>query len=116
MQYALLIYTNEAEDMKRSPEEQEANMAEYYAFTNEVQQAGKLLAGEALHPTHAAKTVSIRDGKTSVVDGPFAETKEQFGGYYVINAESIEEAVAWAAKIPGAREGRVEVRPVWVFE
>ncbi|NUM48920.1 MAG: YciI family protein [Anaerolineales bacterium] len=116
MQYALLIYTNEAEDMNRSPEEQEANMAEYYAFTNEVRQAGKLLAGEALHPTHTAKTVSIRDGKTSVVDGPFAETKEQFGGYYVVDADSIEEAVQWAAKIPGAREGRVEVRPVWVFE
>jgi len=116
MQYALLIYTSEAEDMKRSPEEQEAIMAAYYAFTEEVQKSGKLVAGEALHPISAAKTVSVRNGKTTIVDGPFAETKEQFGGYYIVNTDSIEEAAEWAAKIPGAKDGRVEVRPVWVFE
>jgi hypothetical protein len=115
MQYALLIYTNEADDMNRSPEEQEANMAEYYAFTDAAQKAGKMKAGEALHPTSTAKTVTVRNGKTTVVDGPFAETKEQFGGYYVLDVNSIEEAVEWAAKIPGAKEGRIEVRPVWEF-
>ena len=116
MQYALLIYTSEAEDMKRSPEDREAHMAAYYAFTNDVQKAGKLVAGEALHPTNTAKTVTVRNGKTNVVDGPFAETKEQFGGYYIVNADSTEEAAEWAAKIPGAKDGRVEVRQVWVFE
>jgi hypothetical protein len=102
--------------MKMSPEEQEANMAAYYAFTAEVRDAGKYLGGEALHPTNSAKTVSVRNGKTSVVDGPFAETKEQFGGYYLIEAENADEAVMWAGKLPGAKEGRVEVRPVWEFE
>ena len=116
MQYALLIYTSEADEMNRSPEEQEAIMAEYFTFTDEVRKAGKMLAGEALHPTNTAKTLSIRNGKTTVVDGPFAETKEQFGGYYVVETNSIEEALEWAAKIPGARHGRIEVRPVWVFE
>ncbi|GAB4581505.1 MAG: YciI family protein [Anaerolineales bacterium] len=115
MQYALLIYTSEAEEMSRSPEEQEAVMAEYFAFTDEVRKAGKMLAGEALHPTTTAKTLSIRNGKLTVVDGPFAETKEQFGGYYIVETDTIEEALEWAAKIPGARHGRIEVRPVWVF-
>ena len=116
MQYLLMIYTNEQQDAQRTPEENEANMGEYYAFTNEVRQAGVMVAGEALHPTTAATTVRVRNGQITSTDGPFAETKEQLGGYYLLDCENLDEAIKWAAKIPGAREGSIEIRPVMVFE
>ncbi len=116
MKYALLIYTNEADDMKASEVEQQANMAAYYAFTNELSTAGANLGGEALLPTATAKSVRVRDGQTLTTDGPFAETKEQLGGFYLVEASTEEEAVQWAAKIPGAQVGTVEVRPLMLFE
>ncbi len=116
MKYALLIYTSEAEDAKRSEADQKANMDAYYAFTAELNQAGKNLGGEALVPTAMAKSVHVQQGKAVVTDGPFAETKEQFGGFYLVEADSDEEAAAWAAKIPGAKHGTIEVRKIWEFE
>ena len=116
MQYLLMIYTSEQQDAQRSPAEQEANMGEYFAFTNEVRQAGVMVAGEALHPTTSATTVRVRNGQISSTDGPFAETKEQLGGYYLLKCENLDEAIQWAAKIPGARDGSIEIRPIWEFE
>ncbi len=116
MQYLLMIYTNEQQEAQRTPEENEAVMGEYYAFTNEVRQAGVMVAGEALHPTTTATTVRVRNGQTTSTDGPFAETKEQLGGYYLLDCQNLDEAIRWAAKIPGAREGSIEIRPVMVFE
>jgi hypothetical protein len=116
MRYLLLIYTDEQQDAQRSPAEQEAIMGDYFAFTNEVRAAGAFQAGEALHPTTTATTVRLRQGQISSCDGPFAETKEQLGGYYLLNCENLDEAIQWAAKIPAARDGSVEIRPVWEFE
>jgi len=116
MRYLCLIYTSEAEDAKRTPEEQEANMNEYYAFTNAVNEAGVMAGGEALQPTNTATTVRVRNGKITTIDGPFAETKEQLGGYYMLNCENLDQAIEWAAKIPGAKDGSIEIRPIWEFE
>jgi hypothetical protein len=91
-------------------------MGAYYAFSNELSTAGANLGGEALLPTTSAKSVRIRDGQTLATDGPFAETKEQLGGFYLVEAASEEEAIQWAAKIPGAKVGTVEVRPLMLFE
>ncbi len=99
-----------------TPAQQEANMGAYYTFTNELNEAGANLGGEALQPTSTATTVRVRDGKTLTTDGPFAETKEQLGGFYMVKADNLDEAIAWAAKIPGAKNGSIEVRPVMEFE
>jgi hypothetical protein len=110
MQYLLLIYENE----KRFNEGyQEAEMKEYQAFGQEFAKAIK--GGNALQPTATAKTVRLRNGKATTTDGPFAETKEQLGGYYLVDAADIEEAEKMAGKIPGARFGSVEVRPIMTF-
>lgn len=116
MRYLLMIYTSEQQDAQRTEEEGQENMNAYYAFTNEVREAGVMLGGEALHPTTAATTVRIRNGQTATTDGPFAETKEQLGGYYMLECENLDEAIKWAAKIPGAKDGSIEIRPVWEFE
>jgi hypothetical protein len=116
MRYLLLIYTSEAEDAKRTPEEREANMGEYYAFTNAIREAGVMEGGEALHPINTATTVRVRNSQTTTTDGPFAETKEQLGGYYMLDCENLDQAIEWAAKIPGAKDGSIEIRPVWEFE
>lgn len=116
MKYLLMIYTDERQDAQRTPEQQEANMGEYFAFTNEIREAGVMLGGEALHPTTTATTVRVRNGQTASTDGPFAETKEQLGGYYFLECENLDEAIKWAAKIPGAKDGSIEIRPVWEFE
>ena len=116
MKYLLLIYTSEQQDAQRPPEEQEANMGAYYTFTNEVQEAGVMVGGEALHPTNTATTVRVRNGQITSTDGPFAETKEQLGGYYMLDCENLDEAIKWAAKIPGAKEGSIEIRPIMEFE
>jgi hypothetical protein len=112
MQYALLIYDDEKAWETMSEEERNAIYGEYFAFTNELRASGGFVDGNPLQPTAASTTVRVRDGEQVVTDGPFAETKEQLGGYYVIEAETVDEALAWAAKIPGARYGSIEVRPV----
>lgn len=114
MQYALLIYTNETADTKASQQEQEAVTAAYYAFGEEFKE--KITGGEALMATTTATTVRVHDGKTLTTDGPFAETKEQLGGFYLVNAADLDEAIQIASRIPGALTGAIEVRPVMVFE
>ncbi len=113
MRYLVLIYTNEATDAPMGTPEAAERMAGYMAFGEEAGKAGIIEAGERLRPTCDARTVRIRDGATVVSDGPFAETREQLGGYYVLNCKSIDEAASWAAKLPAAKGGSVEVRPVW---
>jgi hypothetical protein len=119
VQYLLLIYQDEQAQGEAwgrlSEEEQNRTMGEWYAYTDELQKAGVHVAGEALQPTGAAKTVRVSDGDRLVTDGPFAETKEQLGGYYVIDVDSEEQALDWAAKMPSLPNGSVEVRPIMVF-
>ena len=109
MRYALLIYVAPWES---TPEEDAQVMAKYNAFSAEAMTADVMRGGEALHEAKTATSVRVRDGKTLVTDGPFAETKEEFGGFYLIEAADLDEAIKWAAKIPGAARGTVEVRPV----
>ena len=115
MKYAMLIYTDQATEAKKSPEEQQAIMGAYFAFTNNVKEKQLYKAGEALHPTTTATTVRVRNGKTLSTDGPFAETKEQLGGFYILDCKDLDEAVEYAAKIPGAAHGSVEVRPIVIW-
>lgn len=115
MQYLLLIYTSEAEASAMSPEAGAAEMQGYFAFTQDIVQRGKFKAGDALKPTSTATTVRVRDGKTLTTDGPFAETREQLGGYYLIEATDLDDAIAIAAKIPGAQRGSIEIRPIQVY-
>jgi hypothetical protein len=112
MRYILLINTDETAEAARSTEENEAIMSVYYAFTQELRESGALVDGDELQPTSTATTVRVRDGKTLTTDGPYAETKEQLGGYYIIEAADLDEAIAWAAKIPGAQHGAIEIRPI----
>jgi hypothetical protein len=112
MQYMLLIYNDEAAWQTMSEEERGRMLNEYFAYSDELRAAGAYVAADALQPTADATTVRVRDGEQLVTDGPFAETKEQLGGYYLIDADSLDEATAWAAKIPSARLGSIEVRPV----
>jgi hypothetical protein len=116
MQYMLLIYGDESSWGDHSDEERGQIMQAYGAFTEELRQSGSMVAGDALEPTQTATTIRVQDGETLTTDGPFAETKEQLGGYYLIEADSLDEAIEWAGKVPGARHGSVEVRPVMVFE
>jgi hypothetical protein len=117
MQYLLLIYTEEAKDAAKSPADQEALMSAYWKFEEMLQtKPGVRIAGEALHPVATAKTVRIRDGKTLQTDGPFAETKEQLGGFYLLDVASEVEALEFAAQIPSVYDGSIEVRQVMVFE
>jgi hypothetical protein len=112
MQYMLLIYDDRKAWTGMSEEDRNAVMREYFAYTEELREQGKLVGADALQPTETAKSVRIREGELSTTDGPFAETKEQLGGYYLIDVESADEAVEWAAKVPSARFGTIEVRPV----
>jgi hypothetical protein len=112
MRYLMMICTDESAMEAASPAEVAATMAEYAAFGQEMGAAGVLQGGERLHPTSDATTVRVRDGEVLTADGPFAETKEQMGGYFVVDAADLDEAVAIAAKIPGARIGTIEVRPI----
>ncbi len=116
MQYMLLIYDDEKVWEGFSEEERNALMGEYVRYTEELREAGAYVAGDALQPIGTATTVRVRDGERLLTDGPFAETKEQLGGYYIVDVETIDDAVAWAAKIPSARYGSIEVRPVVVFD
>jgi hypothetical protein len=115
MKYLCLIYENEKNFETIPPAEGEAIMNEYFTFTGDIQKNGKYVAGEALQPTQTATTVRVRNGKVSTTDGPFAETKEQLGGFYLIEAKDLNDAIQVAAKIPSARFGSIEVRPVMDF-
>jgi len=113
MRYLMMICTEESADDASSPEEQAAGMAEYGAFMEEMGKRGVLQGGERLRPTTDATTVRVQGGETVTSDGPFAETKEQIGGYFVVDCKDLDEAIEIAAKIPGARFGSIEVRPIW---
>jgi hypothetical protein len=113
MRYALLICSDESAVTALSPEEGETMLAEYAKFSEEMGQRGVLQGGERLRPTTDATTVQVRDGKVLTSDGPFAETKEQMGGFYLVDCKDLDEAIEVAAKIPGARIGSIEVRPIW---
>ena len=112
MQYLLMIYRSEAELGKMDAAARQQMLAEYGAFTQSIIQSGHFKAGDGLQPTTTATTVRVRDGKTLTTDGPFAETREQLGGYFMIDAKDLDEAIAVAERIPMARRGTVEVRPV----
>jgi hypothetical protein len=113
MRYLLMICNDEAAEGALGPDEQSARMGEYIAFGEEMGRRGVLQGGERLRPTADATTVRVRDDEVLASDGPFAETKEQIGGYYVVDCKDLDEAIEVAAKIPGARNGTIEVRPIW---
>ena len=112
MKYLCLIYSDETIWPRLSKAEMEQMMAEYLAFSASIKQSGHHVDNARLQPTHTATSVRIRDGKLSATDGPFAETKEQLGGFYLIEARDLNEAIQIASRIPGARVGTIEVRPV----
>jgi len=112
MQYMLLIYGNEKDRRNLSEAAGKEMTAEYMKYTDEIKKSGNLVAGDALQLTSTATTVRVRDGKRLHTDGPFAETKEQLAGYYLVEARDLDEAIGLAARIPGARTGSIEVRPV----
>jgi hypothetical protein len=116
MKYVCLIYDEEKKLDAMSPSESEAFMGEYLAFTDRIRQSGHYLGGEALQPVKTATTVRVRNGKMATTDGPFAETKEQLGGFYVIDARDLNDAIRVAAQIPSARLGSIEIRPLVEFD
>jgi hypothetical protein len=108
----LLVYGNEAAETTATPEEQQAVFEAHMAYSREMREKGVMVAGDALLPTSAATTVRTRSGKPLTTHGPFAETIEQLGGYYIIECAHLDEALEWAAKNPGAAHGSIEVRPI----
>lgn len=112
MKYMLLMYANES-DVPATHEAQQAAAPAWYALTQELEAAGVLLSTSGLSPVASATTLRVRDGKTLLTDGPFAETHEQLGGYFLIECQDLDEALRWAAKIPTAKYGSIEVRPQW---
>ena len=112
MRYALLIYANEQDWATQTEEQSQAQFQGYMAFTKDIVDRGMQQAGEALQPTCTATTVRVKNGETVTTDGPFAETKEQLGGFYIVECKDLDEAIEVAAKIPDARGGSIEVRPV----
>jgi hypothetical protein len=113
MRYLLMIYGSEQEMAAMNPADADAVLAEYGTFAEEMGRRGVLQGGERLRPTADTTTVRVRDGNVLTADGPFAETKEQVGGYFVVECADLDEAIEVAAKIPGARHGTIEVRPIW---
>jgi hypothetical protein len=116
MQYLLMIYRSEAELGTMNAADRKNMTAEYGVFTQSIIQSGHFKAGDGLQPTSTATTVRVRDGKTLTTDGPFAETREQLGGYYLVEAKDLNAALEIAARIPGAKTGSVEVRPVMIYD
>ncbi|MES2037779.1 MAG: YciI family protein [Pseudomonadota bacterium] len=116
MQYMLLIAANEAEEQQIPDAEMVQMIAAYGAYTEALIQAGALVSGERLRESTKATTVRVREGKTTVLDGPYAEAKEQLGGFYIIDVADLDAALHWAARCPGAAYGSIEVRPVWPTE
>jgi hypothetical protein len=116
MKYLCLIYDEEKKVAAMPKSETDAFMGEYFAFTEGIQKSGHYLGGHALQSVQAATTVRVRNSKVSTTDGPFAETKEQLGGFYLINARDLNDAIQVASRIPSARRGSIEVRPIREFE
>jgi hypothetical protein len=116
MQYLLMIYRSEAELGTMNAADRQKMTAEYGVFTQSIIQSGNFKAGDGLQPTSTATTVRVRDGKMLTTDGPFAETREQLGGYYLVEAKDLNAALEIAARIPGAKTGSIEVRPVMVYD
>jgi len=116
MQYLLMIYGNEAGMQAASKDQATQMSAAYMAYAEAMKQAGVIRGGERLRPTSEATTVRVKNGKTEVLDGPYADTKEQLGGYFMIDVPDLDAALAWAAKCPGASTGTMEVRPVWPMQ
>ena len=116
MRYLCMIYDDEKTWASMSKEDSGAYMGEYLAFTEGIKKSGHYVGGEALQPVSTATTVRVRNGKMSTTDGPFAETKEQLGGYYLIEARDLNDAIQVAAKVPSARLGSIEVRPIMEFD
>jgi hypothetical protein len=113
MQYLLMLYVNEAGFAALKPAEQERGVAAYTAYTEALEKAGAFKAGNRLRPSSSATTVRVANGGSQVLDGPYADSKEQLGGYYVIDVPDIDAALSWAARCPAASHGIVEVRPLW---
>ncbi|MGH7527693.1 MAG: YciI family protein [Gemmatimonadales bacterium] len=116
MRYLCLIYDEEKKLGAMSKSESDSFMGEYFAFTDGIRKSGHYLGGEALQPVQTATTVRLRNGRVSTTDGPFAETKEQLGGYYLIDARDLNDAIQVASRIPSARLGSIEVRPIMEFD
>ncbi len=116
MEFLLLIYANESDDPKPGTPEGDAFMNGYFAYTEEVGQKKLMRGSNALQPVSTATTVRVRDGKTQTTDGPFAETKEQLGGYYLLNCKDLDQAIEYAAKIPSSKHGSIEIRPILKFD
>ena len=115
MQYLLMLYADQAGWSKLTPAEQEQGAAAYSAYTGALTKAGVLQGANRLRPTTAATTVRMANGKAQVLDGPYAESKEQLGGYYLIDVPDLDAAISWAARCPAASHGVVEVRPIWAM-
>lgn len=113
MKYLLLMYADESKTSEIPPEELEAVAQAWYSLLKEAKAAGVLISNNGLSPVANATTIRIRDGKTLTTDGPFAETHEQLGGYFLVECKDLDEAITWAAKIPTAKYGSIEVRPLW---
>ena len=113
MQYLLLIYSSEADMAKTDPAAMAKMVEDYRVFTQSIIASGNMRGADRLKPTSSATTVRVREGKTLTTDGPFAETREQLGGYYLIEAKNLDEAITIAARIPTALNGSIEVRPIW---
>ncbi|HTJ01610.1 MAG TPA: YciI family protein [Methylovirgula sp.] len=113
MQYLLMIYVNEAGFSQLTKEQQEQGTVVYAAYTEALKKAGAFVGSNRLRPTSTATTVRVTDGKSQVLDGPYVDSKEQLGGYYLIDVADLDAAISWAARCPGASHGTVEVRPVW---
>jgi hypothetical protein len=115
MKYLLLIYGNEASMQSASKADIDQMMAAYSAYTEAMTKAGVIVGGERLRPSASASTVRVANGKTQVLDGPYVESKEQLGGYYMIDVPDLDAAISWAARCPGASHGTMEVRPIWAM-
>ena len=116
MKYLCLIYENENAWTTMPKEQADSMMGEYFSFTSDIKKSGHYIGGEALKPTPTATTVRVRNGKVSTSDGPFAETKEQLGGFYLVDAKDLNDAIQVASRIPSARLGSIEVRPIQSFD
>ncbi len=113
MKYMLLMYANEAEGSKLTPEELQGMQQAWFTYMSEAKAAGVLLANDGLQPTTTATTVRVRNGKSLITDGPFAETHEQFGGFSLLKVDNLDEAIRWAERTPTAKYGSIEIRPLW---
>ena len=113
MEFTLLIYSDQAGFERLTPAQATEMLNAYAAYTGALQNAGVLLGSNRLRPTHTATTVRVKSGKTEVLNGPYAETREQLGGYFLIDVADLDAALSWAARCPGASHGVIEVRPVW---